>query len=464
MHQDASPGATLFAVCTASFLMPFMLSGVGIALPSIGREFGASAIQLGLVETSFVLSVAIFLLAMGRLGDIRGRRRVFRCGIAVFTVMGGLLSQAWSIEAVIGFRFLQGIGGAMTAATGMAIVVSVFPPEERGKALGITVAAVYTGLSCGPFIGGALVTALGWRSLFYLSVPLGAGSFFLVTWKLRMEWADAQGEPFDWRGSALYAGTIVCLIIGAASMGNGGWAWGLLGLGLAGSGLFVMVEARTRYPLLDVGLLRNNRVFALSSLAALLNYAATFGVTFFLSLYLQYVKAMTPQQAGTVLIVQPLAQALFSPMCGRLSDRYPADRVATWGMALCAVGLAIAAAISASTPMVLLITVLLLLGIGFALFSSPNTSVIMGSVAPRHLGVASGFLGSMRTLGMTTSMSIITVILSLFMKGHPVTSETQAAFLLSMRAALTTFCLLCVVGILCSLGRLGQPPDSQKSV
>ncbi|MEI6258566.1 MAG: MFS transporter [Deltaproteobacteria bacterium] len=454
MQQNVSRGATLFAVGTASFLMPFMLSGVGVALPSIGRELSASAIQLSLVETAYMLSVSIFMLTMGRLGDIHGRRRIFHWGIAVFTLMGGLLSQAWSIQAIIAFRFLQGIGGAMIAATGMAIVVSVFPPEQRGKALGMIVACVYAGLSCGPFIGGAMITALGWRSLFYMCVPLGVSSFFLVSWKLRGEWADAKGEPFDWKGAVLYACAIVLLIFGAANLDHARWSWGLIFAGIAGLWMFVTMEAHTKYPVLNVGLFRNNRVFALSSLAALLNYAATFGVTFFFSLYLQFVKGMSPQQAGAVLIVQPVAQALFSPLCGHLSDRYSAAGVATGGMALCAAGLGISTAISASTSLTVLVSIFLLLGLGFALFSSPNMSVIMGSVAPRYLGVASGLVGSMRTLGMMTSMTIITVLLSVFMKGHSINFETQTDFLLTMRAGLACFCMLCGGGILCSIGRL----------
>jgi len=434
-----------------------MMSAVGVALPAVGRDLKASALQLGLVETAYVLSASIFLLAMGRMGDIHGRRRVFQWGIAVFTVMGGILSQVGSIEAMIGFRFLQGMGGAMIAATGMAIVVAVFPPHERGKALGISVAAVYAGISCGPFIGGFLVTALGWRSLFYLCIPLGLATFAVVAWQLRGEWADARGEPFDWGGSTVYAVALLLLLAGAANVNRGGWSCALVLAGLVGLVAFVAVELRTPYPVLDMRLLRDNRVFALSNLAALLNYAATFGVTFFLSLYLQYVKGMTPHQAGTLLVLQPLTQALLSPFCGRLADRYPAARVATVGMTLCALGLGVAATLSAATSLVLVAAMLLLLGTGFALFSSPNTSVIMGSVAPRYLGVASGLGATMRTLGMLTSMTIITVVFSVHMKGQAVTAATQPAFLLSLRTALITFGGLCGVGIACSLGRLHLP-------
>lgn len=456
MSLPVSRTATLLVVCVAHFLMPFMMSAVGIALPAIGREFTATALQLGLVETTYVLSSSIFLLAMGRLGDIHGRRRIFIYGIIIFTLGCGLLSQAWSIESLIALRFLQGIGGSMIMATTMAIVVAVFPPQERGKALGIAVASVYAGISCGPFFGGVLVTTWGWRSIFYLSVPLGLLTLVITILKLHGEWADAKGEPFDWRGGLVYAGAILLLIFGASNLNHGLWAFVLMFAGMAGIVLFLYIESCTDYPLLNMVLLRDNRVFALSNLAALLNYAATFGVTFFFSLYLQYVKGMNAREAGLILIIQPLLQTLLSPWCGRLADRYPASRVATIGMAICALGLGAAALSTAATPLPAIMGILALLGIGFALFSSPNTSVIMGSVEPRYLGVASSLGASMRTLGMMTSMMIITIIFAIFMAGEAVTPASQANFLLSMHTALLIFCGLCAVGIVFSAARLRQ--------
>ncbi len=450
----SSKSAILFSICMAHFLNPFMLSAVGVALPVIGREFSASALQLGLVETSFVLSMAIFLLAMGRLGDIYGRRKVFQMGLLLFAFAGGLISQASSIEMIIALRFLQGMGGAMVNATTMAILVSAFAPHERGKALGIAIASVYAGISCGPFIGGFLIELFGWRSLFYLMVPFGLLTYLVTRIKIKDEWADSRGEPFDWRGALVYAPSVLMLVYGVTHLKDGGFSWGLLTLANLGLTLFLLIEKRTPYPMLDIRLLLENRVFALSNLAALFNYAATFGVTFFLSLYLQYVKGMGPQQAGTILIVQPIVQTLFSPFFGRLSDRIPAAYVATSGMAFCALGLAVATTLSATSSLPVILFLLVFLGLGFALFSSPNVSMIMGSVAPRHLGVASGLSASMRTLGMLTSMMVITLIFSYTMHGQPVTLETQAAFLDSMRMALLIFCALCVIGIGCSLGRV----------
>ena len=454
MPPPVSRTATLLVVCVAHFLMPFMMSAVGVALPAIGREFGATALQLGLVETTYVLSSSIFILAMGRLGDIHGRRRIFVYGIIIFTIGCGLLSQAWSIESLIALRFLQGVGGSMIMATTIAIVVAVFPPEERGKALGIAVASVYAGISCGPFLGGILVTTWGWRSIFYLSVPLGLLTLFITSARLRGEWADAKGEPFDWQGGLVYAGAILLLIFGASNLSQGPWAFAVMLAGMIGIVLFLYIESCTTYPLLNMALLRDNRVFALSNLAALLNYAATFGVTFFFSLYLQYVKGMSAREAGLILIIQPLMQTLLSPLCGRLADRYSASKVATIGMAFCALGLGAAAMSTGATPLPEIMAILALLGTGFALFSSPNTSVIMGSVAPRYLGIASSLGASMRTLGMMTSMMIITVIFSIFMAGEAVTPTTLPQFLFSMRMALWIFCGLCLIGITFSAARL----------
>uniref|UniRef100_A0A7C4RQZ3 MFS transporter n=1 Tax=Desulfatirhabdium butyrativorans TaxID=340467 RepID=A0A7C4RQZ3_9BACT len=451
-----SATATLFAVSTASFLMPFMFSGVGIALPSIGREMGATATQIGLVETGYMVSVSMFLLLMGRLGDVYGRKRIFQWGITLFTLMGAAISQAWSIHSVVVLRFLQGIGGAMIAATGMAIVVSVFPRNQRGKALGINVACVYAGLSCGPFLGGMIVTAWGWRWLFALCLPLGAAVFGILRWKLKGEWADARGESIDWRGAGIFSLAMIALVVGAANLNAVDWGGYLMACGALLLIGFVWIEDRTPSPLLDVHLMKTNRVFTLSSLAALLNYAATFGVTFFMSLFLQYVKGFTPQQAGTLLVLQPVTQALFSPLCGRLSDRYPAAWIATIGMGSCAVGLAFSVGIGEATSIHAIAGVLLLLGVGFALFSSPNMSVIMGSVPPKFVGVASGLVAIMRTFGMMVSMTIVTILFSTLLKGHPISVETQGDFIRCMQTGFSIYSLLCVVGVAISFGRLGR--------
>jgi nitrate/nitrite transporter NarK len=180
-------------------------------------------------------------------------------------------------------------------------------------------------------------------------------------------------------------------------------------------------------------------------------------VVFFLGLYLQYVKGLSPKDAGLLMMVQPLVQMLLAPVGGRLADRFPAARVATVGMTLCCVGLLLAATIGRDTPVAVVLGTLLLLGLGYAFFSTPNTSVIMGSLDRRYLGVASGLTGTMRTLGMTFSMVVVTLSFSLFMDGQAVSAATIPSFMRSMRSDMLFFFGLSIIGIGCSLGRLSIP-------
>lgn len=449
-----SRGAVLFVVSTSMVLMPLMMSAVGVSLPAIGRDLAATAMQVGLVETTYVMALSVFLLIMGRLGDIFGRRRLFLAGLVLFTTITAVLSLSQSIRMVIGLRFLQGMGAAMIVANSFAIMLEVFPREERGRAIGIVSAAAYAGISCGPLIGGFLTTHFGWRWVFLMVLPFGISALLLVFTRLRGEWRSARGEPFDLRGSLVYAGAIVLLTLGSSHLDEGSWAWAALAGGLACGGLFLWLESRTPFPLLEVTLLSRNRLFTLSCLSALINYASTFGVLFFLGLYLQYVRGLTPSDAGLLMIIQPVIQMVLSPIGGRLADRFPAERVATVGMVLCAVGLGVAAFIGQDTSTALTVVVLVLLGVGYGLFASPNASAIVGSVEPRHLGVASGMTSTMRTLGMMASMIVVTIVFSVFMGGQPVSAATLPGFLSSMRTALWTFCALCAVGVLLSVGRV----------
>ena len=193
--------AALLVTTVGTFLTPFMGSSIAIALPSIGHDLAMDAILLGWVATAYILAAAMFLVPIGRIADIYGRKRIFTCGMLTYTIASLLSAISTSATMLISFRVLQGIGGAMIFSTGVAILTSVFPPQERGRVLGINAAAVYTGLSVGPFVGGLLTQYLGWRSIFWINVPLGLLIIALVCWKLKGEWAEARGEKFDVVGS-----------------------------------------------------------------------------------------------------------------------------------------------------------------------------------------------------------------------------------------------------------------------
>jgi EmrB/QacA subfamily drug resistance transporter len=444
--------AVLLAAATASFLTPFMASSINIAIPSIGREFAADPVTLSWVSTTYLVAAATFLVPFGKLADIHGRRKVFLAGIAGYTVVSLLCGLAPSLSALLALRALQGFTDAMMFGTSMAIVTSVYPPPERGRALGINVAAVYAGAAAGPFIGGLMTELAGWRSIFILTTVLGLWAVSLTLWKIRDEWAEARGQRMDVAGALLYAVALVALMNGFRLLPGTGGVWLVAG-GVACLAGFVAWEKRTAYPVLDIALFQRNTVFAMSNLSAFLNYAATFALTFLLSLYLQYVKGLNPRSAGELMLVQPVIMAVFSPLAGRLSDRIEPRVVASIGMGLSAAGLFLTSFIDGSTGLLHVAFILAVCGLGFAFFSSPNTSAIMGSVDRVHYGVASATTGVMRLVGQTFSMATAGLILGLYVGQAQVTRADTSAFLAGLRAAFLVFAALCGAGVFASLAR-----------
>lgn len=447
----------LIIATIASFVTPFMASAVTIALPTIGKELSMSALALGWVATSYIFAAAVFLLPFGKAADIHGRKKMFLAGMTIYTIASAGCGFAPSASALIALRIVQGIGASMTFSTGVAIVTSVIPGPERGRALGITTAAVYAGLSLGPVAGGALTQHFGWRSVFLVTVPLGVAVIALVVAKLRGEWAEARGERFDFPGAFICVPSLAAIMYGFSRLPSAEGVWLLAG-GVLGIGGFVRWERRARHPLLHIELFAGNRVFVFSNLAALINYSASFAVTFLLSLYLQYIKALTPQGAGFILVAQPIVMTGFSPLAGRLSDRIESRVVASAGMAVTAAALVLLIALEEGTARSAIVWNLMLLGLGFALFSSPNTNAVMGSVAPRHYGVASATLATMRMMGQMLSMGIAMLIFAVRMGDVHITPERHEEFMTSLRIAFTVFAALSAAGIFASLARGNARP------
>lgn len=447
-----SKRVTLIIVITASFLIPYMGSSVNVALPSIGREFHMNAVVLSWVPTSFILAAVTFLIPFGKVADIYGRKKIFTLGIGVFTFSSFLLSVSQSSTEFIAFRVLQGFGSAMIFGTVIAILTSVFPARERGKALGINVASVYAGLSLGPFLGGFLTQHFGWRSIFLFNIPLGLLIISLIFWKLKAEWAEARGEKLDYAGSALYSLTIISLTYGLSLLPEVPAYW-FIGASISGFLVFIKRAQLVKNPVFDFTLVIKNRVFALSSVAALVIYSSSYGVIFLLSLYLQLTKGLTPQDAGLILVSQPVVMALISPFAGRLSDRIEPRIVASTGMASTATGLFLFTFLSEHSSIGFILTGLFFIGVGFALFSSPNTNAIMSSIERRFYGVASGTVATVRLLGQMFSMSLVMIIFGLYIGRVQITPEYYQPFLKSAHAAFITFTVLCTVGIAASLSR-----------
>jgi len=452
MYDTGIKRSALLIATLSAFFTPFMGSSINIALPAIGSEFQMGAVLMSWVPTSYLLAAAMFLVPLGRVADIFGRKRIFTYGIWIFTLSSLFITVSPSASVLIALRVVQGFGSAMIFGTSMAILTSVFPIEARGRVLGISVAATYFGLSLGPVLGGFLTSQFGWRSIFLVLVPMGLLVIYLISTRLKLEWADAHGEKFDIVGSLLYSITLTSSMYGFSLLPSlSGKA--LTAAGAVGAVLFVLWERKIESPLMNMNLFVQNATFTFSNLAALIHYSATFGSTFLMSLYLQYIKGFPPQHAGLILVSQPLVMAIFSPLAGRLSDKIEPRVVASLGMAFTAAGLFSFTFIRAESRVAVLVAGLMLLGFGFALFASPNSNAVMTSIEKRLYSVGSATLGTMRLLGQMLSMGIVMVIVAISLGGARITPEYYKLFLSSMKTAYTIFAFLCCLGIVASLAR-----------
>jgi len=453
--------AVLLVTCTASFLFPFMGSSVNVALPSIGVGLNMTAVQLAWVATSFLLTSSLLLVPFGRVGDMRGRKRVLTTGVVIYTIGSALAGLSQDGTMLILARAVQGSGGAMLASTSVAILASAFGPGERGKALGINAASLYSGLSFGPAVGGFLTQGLGWRAVFLVNIPLGLVLLIAALYKLPDQRPVAPESRFDWRGFAAYAVFLIGAVYGMTQLPS---THGVIaaGIGLAGFLALLRVERTAREPLVDVALFRSNTSFAMSNLAAFLNYSATFAAAFLLSLYLQIVMGLPPQTTGVVLISMPIIQAFVSPLAGRLSDKREPRVLASSGMALTAGALFLMSRFDAETSIAHVVFALAILGLGVGFFSSPNTNAVMASVSSRRYGLASATLATTRQVGMVVSMGVATLLIASRVGTANLETTPIPLFVSAMQSTFQLCFLACLLGIVASIFR-GTLYDSTSS-
>lgn len=445
--------SVLLVVAITSFMGTFLISAVNIALPTIERDFSLSAIELSWIITSFILGTALFMLPAGTWGDRNDNRRLFQWGLLLFTLSSLLCYFAPDGYWLIAGRFVQGAGAAFTGTTGQAILVATFPASRRGQVLGISVSSVYAGLALGPLVGGILTIHTGWRSLFLIAAIFGLFTTLIsLRYMRKNEEKTRPAGKGDHIGTILFMAGLSALVYGSSRIPSlPGWA--MMGGALFMLFLFLRVERKALHPLLDIRLFTHNRLFTYSSLSALINYTATFAIVFFLSLYLQKIQGLSPRDAGAVIVAQPLMMALFSPVVGRLSDRIQPRYFATTGMAMCSSGLAMLAFLSPGTSIGWIVAILIWVGIGFALFSSPNMNTIMSSVKPPQYGQASGIAASMRVFGQIISMSIITFLFSINFGSSSVEAAPDPVFMHVMQWGFLIFALIGLPGIYFSFNR-----------
>jgi len=448
-------------------MAPLDGSIVAVALPRMGPALHLSFAASMWVQAAYLLAMAVTLIPLGRLADQYGKVRFYQAGILLFTL--GSLAAAMAVNGptLVASRVLQGIGGALLSATSAAIVTSAFPAEERGRALGINVMAVYAGLSVGPPLGGYLVDHFGWPWIFLVNLPVGALTL-LWGWTLLPSVAHepVRREKLDLAGSMLMAVTLVSLIVPLTFSSQWGFrsaaTWGLLAVAPLAFGAFLRVERRQASPLIDLTLLTHNRLFASANLAALLNYCALYAVSVLTAVQLQLVLGHPARVAGWVMMGQPIMQSVLSPVAGRLSDRLGSRLLATSGMVIVALGMVLLALQGRGAGLGSIMGALAVVGLGMAAFSAPNTSAIMGSVQRQQLGVAGAFLSTMRVTGQALSVALLGGIAAsrlgpggwrLLLRQGVAAGPAIEAFAWGYRAAMGAGALLALLGAWASLSR-----------
>jgi len=451
-NESSVRHSALFIAALSSFLAPFMTSSINVSLPDIEKDFLVDAVLLGWIASSYILAAAIFLVPFGKLADIYGRKKLFLIGIIIYSISTVLIGLSQNISILLALRVIQGIGSSMVFSTNIAIITSVFPVGERGKALGINVSAVYIGLSLGPVLGGVLTQHFGWRSLFLFQIPFCLLIIFLTLTKIKGEWAESKGEKFDIVGATLYTVFLACLMYGFTIISNLQSVFLLILAAILFISLIV-IEKKVKHPIIDFYLFKTNITFTFSNVAAFINYSSTFAISFILSLYLHYIKGLRSQDVGVILLFQPLMMAIFSPIAGKISDKIEPRIIASIGMGLMSASLFIFSTIRSQTSIYFISLVLAILGLGFALFSSPNTNAIMSSVSKKDYGLASALLGTMRLTGQMFSMAIVMVVFTFLIGKVRITPEYFNEFISSIKILFFIFGVLNFIGIFASIAR-----------
>ena len=420
-----------------------------IVIPSIASEYGMSNIIQNWVTIIFLLVVAVLSVPAGQISAKFGLKKVTNMSIILFIIISIVNVLVTTQEQFLACRFILGISLAFINVTSMAMIVSAFPPEERGKALGINITGVYVGLSLSPVLGGILNYNLGWRSVVLFGVPFLFVILALLLTKIDEEWISFKGIPLDIKGSLTYGIGMVLFMYGFTIL-NTQLGIVLTILGILILIIFGLIELRREHPVFNINFFKNHK-FLSANFASLCAYLATYAVTTILNYHLQYIKGFDSQTAGLILLVAPLCQVVLAPIAGRLSDKHVPQILAAIGMALGTISLFLFSSLNGQTPLEFLILSIIIYGIGFGLFSPPNTNVIMGSVPPKDTSVASAAVATMRTVGQAMSMGILTLVFAFVMGNVPIIEQYYPLLISSCQITCLICVVLCIASVFASL-------------
>jgi EmrB/QacA subfamily drug resistance transporter len=470
---DGQPSkwTVLAIVAVGVFMATIDSSIVNISLPTIARYFGvplSGAVEWVII--AYLVMVAALLLSIGRLADLIGRKRIWATGLAVFTVGSAICGAAPSLASLVGARAFQGIGGALLMAVSPVMLTTAFPPQERGRALGLNAVVVALGVSAGPTIGGFLTEHYTWRSIFYVNVPLGIVGFVATLLLLRENSARTR-QRFDPAGAILLAVGLATLTLGLSFGTEWGWTspqlLASLACAVAALLALVFIERWVSAPTVDLSLLKS-RVFASANVSLVLSFLALFAVSFLLPFYLEELRGFSTEEAGLLLTPLPLTIAIIAPFSGTLADRIGTRWLAAGGLAIACIGLVLISQLGPKSSILDMIWRLCVTGIGQGLFQSPNNSALMGAAPRGRQGTASGFLATGRVVGQSVSVALAGAIFAglgaaaagnrlAAMRGQH-SSQSQLAglqqtFMVGFHSAFVVCAAIAALGVLTSLVR-----------
>lgn len=445
----------LIAVGVGSFMTALDGSVVNIILPVVSRAFNTDVAAVEWVVTVYLLVVSSLLLSFGRLGDMRGHKLVYVSGFLVFVVSSALCGFAPSVVVLVVARAFQALGGAMLLANSPAILTKNFPAQQRGQVLGLQATMTYLGLTVGPSLGGWLTSQYGWRSVFYINLPVGLLALLLSVYFIPLDAGAERAERFDLAGAVTFMAGLVALLLGL----NQGHAWGwsspaILGLLSAAVillAVFLFIEQRVTQPMLDLSLFRVP-LFSASTASAVLNYICLFTGIFLLPFYLIQARGLGPAQAGLILTAQPIVMAIMAPLSGTLSDRIGARLLSTLGMAIIAVGLFLLAQLTADSSLSYVALSLATVGLGTGVFVSPNTSALLGAAPQHRRGIASGIMATARNVGMVLGVGLAGAVFTTVQAQAQAASSTTAIYD-GIRAGFLVAVGVAMIGVLTSAVR-----------
>lgn len=454
MEKIREKKSIIYVSAITSFITTFTGSALNLSIPAMEDEFNVSAGTVGWVITIYMLTCAALAVPFGRLGDRLERRRILTLGILIFSLSSAAAIFSPNMILFLVFRLVQGIGASMIFSTNIAILVGSFDKEDRGKVIGYTTCANYVGLSAGPVIGGILNYNLGWRWIFITTATVSSVAFFIALAKLpRNGKVQSEKKPKDITGNIFFVISMILLMYGISSFGQNNYYFYVLGAGALSAVFFIYTELKAAEPVINIRIFKENPAFGRMNIAAMINYGANFVMSYILSVYLQVIKGMTSQTAGIILSSNTVIMALLSPFVGKLSDKLSPSKISAAGMAVCTAALFIFSTLNDETSIVKTVLILALSGAGFALFSTPNTNAIMSSVKEDDYGVVSSLLATMRSMGHTSAMAVVTGIVGFYMGKESLSTASPDILVTVIHKVFIVFGSLCILGFFMAIRR-----------